>query len=64
MTRSRFRVRTVVVGLIALAVSGAVLLSNLTSVSVDGGTVALLVVLATGAALLAEGLVSVRRSRP
>ena len=64
MTRFRFRVRTVVVGLIALAVSGAVLLSNLTSVSVDGGTVALLVVLATGAALLAEGLVSVRRSRP
>jgi len=57
------RVRTVVVGLIAIAISVAVIVSRLTRTHVDGGIVALLVVLTTGAVMVTAGVVSVVRSR-
>jgi hypothetical protein len=58
------RVRTVVFGLVALAVSVTVLVSTLTSVRVDSGIVTLVVLLGAGAALLGAGIAAaVKESR-
>jgi hypothetical protein len=63
-TRRGIRVRTVVFGLVALAVSVSVLVSTLTSVRVDGGVVSLIVLLGAGAALLGAGIAAaVKESR-
>ncbi len=63
MNGTPVRVRTVVAGLVALAISLAVIVSRLTNTHVDGGLVALLVVLATGAVMVATGILSAVRSR-
>lgn len=63
MNATPIRVRTVVVGLVAIAISIAVVVSRLTDTHVDGGIVALLVVLTTGAVMLTTGVVNAARSR-
>jgi uncharacterized membrane protein YhaH (DUF805 family) len=63
MNAAPIRVRTVVVGLVAIAISIAVIVSRLTDTHVDGGIVALLVVLTTGAVMLTTGIVNAVRSR-
>lgn len=63
MNGTPVRVPTVVAGLVALAISLAVIVSRLTNTHVDGGLVALLVVLATGAVMVATGILSAVRSR-
>jgi uncharacterized membrane protein YhaH (DUF805 family) len=63
MNATPIRVRTVVVGLVAIAISIAVIVSRLTDTHVDGGIVALLVVLTTGAGMLTTGIVNAVRSR-
>jgi hypothetical protein len=63
-THRGIRVRTVVFGLVALAVSVSVLVSTLTSVRVDRGVVSLVVLLGAGAALLGAGIAAaVKESR-
>jgi hypothetical protein len=63
-THRGIRVRTVVFGLVALAIAVTVLISTLTSVRVDGGVVSLIVLLGAGAALLGAGIAAaVKESR-
>lgn len=54
--RRTLRVRTVVFGLVLLAIAGTTLVGVLTSVSVDGGAVFLVLLVLAGIALLGGGL--------
>lgn len=55
------RVRTLVFGLVLLAISASVLVTLLTTVQVDATTVTLVMLIGAGAALLAGGLVAAIR---
>ncbi len=58
------RSRTVIFGLVALAISVTQALTILTSIRVDGATLTLVVLLGTGAALLAAGITTaIKESR-
>ena len=58
------RVRTVVMGLIAMAVSASVLVGSLTQARLDGALLTLVVLIGAGAALLAGGIAAaVREAR-
>ncbi len=58
------RVRTVVLGLIAMAVSASVLVGSLTRARLDGTLVTLVILIGAGAALLAGGIAAaVREAR-
>lgn len=54
--RRTLRVRTVVFGLVMLAIAGTVLVGVLTNVAVDGGAVFLVLLVLAGIALLGGGL--------
>lgn len=54
--RPGLRVRTVVFGLVLLAIAGTTLVGVLTDVSVDGGAVFLVLLVLAGIALLGGGL--------
>jgi hypothetical protein len=55
--------RTVVVGLIALAISVSVLLDTLTSIDIPAKTLALAVLLGAGALLLGSGIAAAVREQ-
>jgi hypothetical protein len=54
--RRQPRIRTVVFGLVMLAVAGTVLVGQIADISIDGGAVALVVLVLAGLALLAGGI--------
>ena len=54
--RRTLRVRTVVFGLVLLAIAGTTLVGVLTDVAVDGGAVFLVLLVLAGVALLGGGL--------
>lgn len=54
--RPGIRVRTVVLGLVVLAISATSLVSELTGIRVNGGAVALTLLIGAGAALVCGGL--------
>lgn len=54
--RRTLRVRTVVFGLVMLAIAGTVLVGVLTNVAIDGGAVFLVLLVLAGIALLGGGL--------
>jgi len=57
------RMRTVVVGLIALAISVSVLLGTVTSIDIPAKTLALAVLLGAGALLLGSGIAAAVREQ-
>lgn len=59
--RRPVRARTVVLGLAALAVAVSVLVGSLTDVRVNGGAVALAVLIGAGAVLLGAGVLAAVR---
>jgi len=62
--RRGVRMRTVVFGLVLLAVAGAVLMAALTEVRVDAASVVLAVMIGAGALLVVSGIRSATRGTP
>jgi uncharacterized membrane protein len=60
---ARLRMRTVVLGLIALAVSVSLLVGALTSFSIPAGTLFLAVLIVSGLLLLGSGIASAIREQ-
>jgi len=61
--RPGIRMRTVVIGLVALTISATVLLDALTALDINGGMVALAVLIGAGLLLLASGILAAVREQ-
>lgn len=61
--RPGIRMRTIVAGLIALTISATILLDALTSIDINGGLVALAVLIGAGVLLLASGIMAAVREQ-
>jgi len=61
--RPGIRMRTVVIGLVALTISATVLLDALTDLDINGGIVALAVLIGAGLLLLASGILAAVREQ-
>jgi hypothetical protein len=57
------RMRTIVAGLVALTISATILLDALTGIDIDGGLVALAVLIGAGVLLLASGIMAAVREQ-